>query len=171
MDYQDDNRSIVMSEVMTPEKANFAGHIHGGHLLLLLDRVAYACASRYSRRYVVTLSVDDVIFKQVIDVGELVTCFANVNYVGNSSMEVGIKVIAENLMTGEKRHTNSCFFTMVALDENHKPVKVSPLQCRNMTEIRRYEEAKLRQEIRKQLEETHNEKRRHLHEKLQNNNS
>ena len=112
---QDDRRTLTMSEVMTPEKANFAGNIHGGHLLQLLDKVAYACAARYSGHYVVTLSVDQVIFKQPIHVGELVTCHANINYVGRTSMEVGIKVTAENLETGETRHTNSCYFNMVAL--------------------------------------------------------
>ena len=112
-----DQRTLTMSEVMTPEKVNFSGNIHGGYILKLIDQVAYVCAARYSGHYVVTLSVDNVLFKQSIYVGELVTCYASINYVGRTSMEVGIKIIAENLITGEKRHTNSCYVTMVAVDE------------------------------------------------------
>lgn len=144
---QDDRRTLTMSEVMTPEKANFAGNIHGGHLLQLLDKVAYACAARYSGHYVVTLSVDQVIFKQPIHIGELVTCHANINYVGRTSMEVGIKVTAENLETGETRHTNSCYFNMVALDKNGQPTIVKPLELRNTLDHRRREEAIARKEI------------------------
>ena len=144
---QDDRRTITMSEMMTPEKANFAGNIHGGHLLQLLDKVAYACAARYSGSYVVTLSVDQVLFKKPIHLGELITCYANINYVGRTSMEVGIKVVAENLETGETRHTNSCYFTMVALDKNHKPIAIKPLVIRNELDQRRQEEAKLRKEM------------------------
>ena len=148
----DDRRSLVMSEMMTPEKANFAGNIHGGYLLQLLDKVAYACAARYSGNYVVTLSVDKVLFKQPIHVGELITCLATVNHVGKSSMEIGIRVIAENLETGTKRHTNSCYFTMVALDKDHKPVSVKPLTLRNDIEKERFEEAIIRKEVRKTIE-------------------
>ena len=156
----EDNRTIIMSEIMTPEKANFAGNIHGGYLLQLLDKVAYACAARYSGQYVVTLSVDKVLFKQPIHVGELITCLACVNHVGQSSMEIGIRVIAENLETGEKRHTNSCYFTMVALDKNHKPVSVKPLTLRNDIEKERFEEAIIRKEVRKTIEKEF-QKRKH----------
>lgn len=152
---KDDNRTVIMSEVMTPEKANFAGNIHGGHLLSLLDRVAYACAARYAGSYVVTLSVDKVIFKQPIHVAELVTCYASVNYTGNTSMEIGIKVVAENLITQERRHTNSCFFTMVAMGEDHKAKKVPQLEPRTPTEKRRFEEGKHRREASREAEKTH----------------
>jgi acyl-CoA hydrolase len=151
----EDKRSLVMSEVMTPEKANFAGNIHGGHLLRLLDQVAYACASRYSGRYVVTLSVDQVVFKKPIHVGELVTCYANVNYVGRSSMDIGVKVVAENLITQERRHTNACYFTMVAVDENMKPAQVPVLELKNEKQQRWYEEAKLRRELHVEMAEKH----------------
>ncbi|OGT40895.1 MAG: acyl-CoA thioesterase [Gammaproteobacteria bacterium RIFCSPHIGHO2_12_FULL_36_30] len=140
---------------MTPEKSNFAGNIHGGYLLQMLDKVAYACAARYSGHYVVTLSVDQVYFKQPIHVGELVTCLANINFVGRSSMEVGIKVIAENLETAEVRHTNSCYFTMVALDKNHKPASVKPLVMRNALDRRRNEEAIMRKEIALKVAQEH----------------
>ncbi|MDO8955142.1 MAG: acyl-CoA thioesterase [Gammaproteobacteria bacterium] len=133
---------------MTPDKANFAGYVHGGHLMLLLDQVAYACAARYASLYVVTLSVDQILFKQPIKVGQLVTCYAAVNYVGISSMEVGIKVIAEDLLTHEKRHTNTCYFTMVAVDKAGKPVPVKALEIRNDEERYRFEEATLRRQMR-----------------------
>lgn len=145
----EDSKSIVMAEVMTPDMANFHGNVHGGHILKLLDRVAYACASRYSGKYIVTLSVDQVIFKEAIHVGELVSFYSSVNYVGNSSMEVGIRVIAENLLTQAKRHTNTCYFTMVALDEEGKPTKVKPLELKTPTDNRRYHAALLRKEQRK----------------------
>ncbi|WP_052106940.1 acyl-CoA thioesterase [Coxiella burnetii] len=144
---------------MTPKKVNFAGNIHGGYILKLIDQTAYACAARYSGHYVVTLSVDGVLFKQPIYLGELVTCYAMINYVGRTSMEVGIKVVAENLITGEKRHTNSCYVTMVAVDSNLKPVAVPPLTINDEIEQRRFDEAKMRRETRIQLAKAH-EKRK-----------
>lgn len=160
--HDNDRRSLTMAEVMTPEKANFAGNIHGGHLLQLLDKVAYACSARYSGHYVVTLSVDQVIFKQPIHVGELVTCYANINYVGRTSMEVGIKVVAENLETGEVRHTNSCYFTMISLDKNHKPTAAKPLVMRDATDRRRNEEALMRKEIALTVAKEHQERKKAL---------
>lgn len=141
-------RSIIMSEIMTPDMVNFHGNIHGGYILGLLDRVAYACSARYTCKNVVTVSVDQVVFKQPIYVGELVICYASINYVGTTSMEVGIRVVAENLMTGESRHTNSCYLTMVAVDENGKPTKVQPLVLHTETQKRRYQEAIQRKESR-----------------------
>lgn len=146
--HHENDYSLTMAEIMTPDMANFHGNIHGGHILKLLDCVAYACAARYSGKYIVTLSVDQVIFKEPIHVGELVSFYASVNYVGTSSMEVGIRVIAENLLTQEKRHTNTCYFTMVALDQNGKPTRVRPLELRTETQKRRYQEALLRKERR-----------------------
>jgi acyl-CoA hydrolase len=107
---------LSMTVLMTPDMANFSGKVHGGHILKLLDQVAYACASRYAGMYVVTLSVDRVQFRQPVRVGELVTFFASVNYTGRTSMEVGIKVVSEDIHLGIATHTNSCFFTMVAMD-------------------------------------------------------
>ena len=119
---------LTMTVLMTPDTANFSGNVHGGNILKLLDQVAYACASRYAGAYVVTLSVDRVTFRQPIHVGELVTFLASVNYTGTSSMEVGIKVLAENIRTQTKRHVNSCFFTMVAVDDQRKPQTVPKLR-------------------------------------------
>src|SRR5207237_2068535 len=109
---------LTMTVLMTPDMANFSGNVHGGTVLKLLDQVAYACASRYCGRYVVTLSVDQVTFRQPIHVGELVTFLACVNYTGSTSMEIGIKVVAENIQKRTVRHANSCFFTMVATDDD-----------------------------------------------------
>lgn len=141
-----------MTVLMTPDKTNFFGNVHGGDVLKLLDQVAYACASRYAGKHVVTLSVDQVIFKQPIHVGELLTFLASVNYTGTSSIEVGIKVIAENILTKVVRHVNSCFLTMVAMDENRRPTQVPKFEPLTSDEIRRYKSAELRKEMRKELE-------------------
>jgi acyl-CoA hydrolase len=117
-------------------------------LLKLLDQAAYACASRYAGRYVVTLSVDQVTFRQPVHVGELVTLLACVNHTGSSSMEVGIKVIAEDIRTQAARHVNSCFFTMVAVDDERKPVPVPPLRPFSPDERRRHAAAVVRKEMR-----------------------
>lgn len=141
---------LTMTVLMTPDMANFSGNVHGGAILKLLDQVAYACASRYAGRYVVTLSVDQVMFLQAIHVGELVTFLASVNYTGTSSMEIGIKVIAENIRTQVVRHANSCFFTMVAVDEARKPVSVPPLELVSEDQRRRFEAAQVRKQLRKE---------------------
>ena len=88
---------LSMTVLMTPDQANFSGNVHGGTILKHLDQVAYACASRYAGSYVVTLSVDQVTFRQPVHVGELVTFLASVNYTGLTSMEVGIKEITDNI--------------------------------------------------------------------------
>ena len=144
---------MSMTVLMTPDTANFSGNVHGGNILKLLDQVAYACASRYAGSYVVTLSVDQVMFRQPIHVGELVTFLASVNHTGTSSMEVGIKVIAENIRTQEKRHVNSCFFTMVAVDDERKPVAVPPLRPFTPDERRRHAAAEVRKTMRREMEQ------------------
>jgi len=155
MTENDDHRSITMSRIVTPEKANFTGDMHGGYLLQFLDEVAYTCAVRYCGHYVVTLSVDHVLFKQPIHVGELVTCYANINYVGRTSMEIGMKVTAENLETHNIRHTNSCYFTMVAIDDHKKPTAVKPLEIKTNLDRRRHEEAVMRKEMARTFAEEH----------------
>ncbi len=139
-------RTLEMSLLMTPDYANFIGNVHGGDLLRLLDQVAYACASRYSGHHCVTLSVDKVLFKEPIHVGELVTFRASVNYVGRSSMEIGIRVEAQNIQKRTVRHTNSCYFTMVAI-EGDKTVEVPRLSLDNEEQRRRFEEGKRRREL------------------------
>jgi len=147
------SHQLSMTVLMTPDMANFSGNVHGGTILKLLDQAAYACASRYAGRYVVTLSVDQVMFRQPIHVGELVTLLAQVNYTGTSSMEIGIKVVAENIRSQVVRHANSCFFTMVAVDDAGKPAKVPPLKPVSPDERRRYASAQLRRELRQELEQ------------------
>lgn len=145
------SQELTMTVLMTPDMSNFSGNVHGGSILKLLDQVAYACASRYAGRYVVTLSVDQVMFLQAIHVGELVTFLASVNYVGKSSMEIGIKVIAENIQTQVVRHANSCFFTMVAIDEERKPARVPPLELLTQDQKRRFAAAELRKQLRQEM--------------------
>lgn len=144
---------LTMTVLMTPDMANFAGNVHGGTILKFLDQVAYACASRYAGRYVVTMSVDQVMFRQPIHVGELVTFLAAINSTGTSSMEVGIKVMAENIRTQDMRHANSCYFTMVAVDDNRKPVAVPVLKPADDEERRRHEGAQARRQLRLELEQ------------------
>lgn len=139
---------LSMSVLMTPDKANFSGNVHGGDLLKYLDQVAYACASRYCGHYVVTLSVDQVLFKHAIPVGTLVTFLASVNYTGKTSMEIGIKVISEDIQKGIATHTNSCFFTMVAVGSDGKPTPVPSLEPQSEVEKRRFHDGKMRRELR-----------------------
>jgi acyl-CoA hydrolase len=147
------SHQLTMTVLMTPDMANFAGKVHGGAILKLLDQVAYACASRYAGRYVVTVSVDQVVFRQPVNVGELVTFLASVNYTGTSSMEIGIKVVSENIRERIARHANSCFFTMVALHDDGSPAPVPPLQPANDEERRRHHAAGLRRQLRQELEQ------------------
>ena len=150
----DDQSELTMSVLMTPDMANFSGNVHGGTILKLLDQVVYACASRYSGSYVVTLSVDKVNFKEPIYVGELVTFLASVNHVGSTSMEVGIRVEAQNIQKRTVRHTNSCYFTMVAVDEHGKPREVPKLNLDTEWKRCRFEAAEHRKVLR--LQENHN---------------
>jgi acyl-CoA hydrolase len=142
---------LTMTVLMTPDMANFAGNVHGGTILKYLDSVAYACASRYSGSYVVTLSVDQVMFLQPVHVGELVTFLASVNYTGTSSMEVGIRVVTENIQRRLVRHANSCYFTMVAVDADRKPVPVPPLELVTDEQRARFEKAAQRKLSRQAL--------------------
>ncbi len=149
---QSGSNHLTMTVLMTPDKANFSGNVHGGTVLKYLDEVAYACASRYAGQYVVTLSVDQVMFKQPIHVGDLVTFMASVNYTGTTSMEVGIKVVTEDIRTRQTRHTNSCYFTMVAMDADRKPVPVPPWIPETAEEKRRFAQAQQRRQLRHELE-------------------
>lgn len=137
----------TITELMIPSYANFGGKIHGGILLSLMDKVAYACASKHSSGYCVTVSVDTVDFLQPIEVGELVALIASVHHVGNSSMVIGIKVIAENVHTSTVRHTNTSYFTMVSKDQNDQVKKVPGLILETKEEVRNFLDAVKRREI------------------------
>ena len=142
-----------MSQLMMPQHANIAGTIYGGVILSIADSVAYVCASRHAGPSCVTVSVDQVDFREPIRIGELVTFKASVNCVGRTSMEVGIRIEAENLKTGEKRHTNSCYFTMVALDQKGRPAPVPRLICETRLEKKRFSEGQIRREHARELAE------------------
>lgn len=131
----------IMAELMMPQHANLMGNVFGGVILALVDRVAAVCAIRHAHRQCVTVSVDKVDFREPIHVGELITAFARVNFAGKTSMEVGVKIIAENVLTGEKRHTNSCYVTYVALDDKGRPAEVPAIVPVTADEKRRYERA------------------------------
>jgi uncharacterized protein (TIGR00369 family) len=132
---------VVISELMLPSHSNFNGKIHGGYILSLLDQIAFACASKHSRVYCVTASLDTVDFLAPIEIGELVTMKASVNYVGNSSMVIGIRVEAENIQTGSVKHCNSSHFTMVAKNNDGSSIEVPGLILENDTDIRRFVKA------------------------------
>lgn len=140
---------VTISELMLPSHSNFNGKIHGGYILSLLDQIAFACASKHSGVYCVTASVDTVDFLSPIEIGELVTMKASVNYVGSSSMQIGIRVEAENIQTGVIKHCNSSYFTMVAKDSEGKSVKVPGLILKDRNDIRRFAKSIKRYENKK----------------------
>ena len=129
---------IILTELMLPSYSNFSGKIHGGFILSLMDKTAFTAATKFSGRYCVTASVNRVDFLNPIEVGELVTLKAKVNYVGNSSMVVGIRVISQNMMNGEEKHCNSSYFSMVAKDDSGKSTKVPGLVLSNNEDLRRF---------------------------------
>jgi len=132
----------TITELMIPSFANFSGKVHGGILLGMMDKVAYVCAAKHSGSYCVTVSVDGVEFKEPVEVGELVSLSASVNYVGNSSMIIGIRVESLKPKTGQKKHTNSCYFTMVAKNDDGTLKQVPKLIFQNNEDIRRFWDAK-----------------------------
>ena len=142
----------VMSELMMPQHANIMGNVFGGVVLSLVDRIAAVCAIRHAQKQCVTVSVDKVDFREPIHVGELVSFLASVNYTGTTSMEVGIKVVTENIQRQSVRHANSCFFTMVAVDDERKPVSVPPLVPATPDQQRRHDAAKVRRQLRQEFD-------------------
>ncbi|NBP69516.1 MAG: acyl-CoA thioesterase [Cytophagia bacterium] len=143
----------TITELMIPSYANFGGKIHGGILLSLMDKVAYATSSKHAGTYCVTVSVDKVEFLQPVEVGELVSLHASVNYVGKSSLVVGIRVEAQNVKTGIIKHTNSSYFTMVAKGDDDKPTMVPPLLLEHSEEVKRFIEAMRMKEIKNKVRE------------------
>lgn len=117
-------RTII--ELMVPAYTNFGGKVHGGTLMSMMDKVAYVCASKHAGNYCVTVSVDAVEFLAPVEVGEVVSLMGSVNYVGTKSLVVGIKVVAENIQSGARRHTNTCYFTMVAKNAKGETATVPP---------------------------------------------
>lgn len=151
--------NAIVSEMMMPNQVNNLGHVFGGELLSMVDRAAAVAAMRHAGSPVVTVSIDRVDFKEPIYTGELVTCTARVNFVGRTSMEVGVHVEAENLLSGNKRHTNTCFLTFVAIDSKHRPCRVRPLDLSDPEDERRFREGKRRREVREALDRELHEER------------
>lgn len=137
---------VTITQLMLPSHSNFSGKIHGGYVLNLMDQIAFACASKHSQHYCVTASVNRVDFLNPIDVGELVTLKASVNYTGKTSMVIGVRVESENIQTGKKKHCNSSYFTMVAKNDNGKNVPVPGLILKTKQDVRRYTRSIARQE-------------------------
>lgn len=140
----------IMTELMVPSYANFGGKVHGGTILSLMDRIAYVCSSKHAGTYCVTVSVDTVDFISPIEVGNLVSLYASVNYVGNSSLIIGIKAVSEDLKEYKVRHTNRSYFTMVAVDDNMDPLSIPGLILETSDEVRRFIKSKLRKEYKMQ---------------------
>ncbi len=138
----------TMTELMMPNMANNLGNVFGGVVLSLIDRAAAVAAVRHAKGPCVTVAIERVEFREPIHLGELVIAKANVNYVGKTSLEVGVRVEAENIQTGTRRHTNSCYLTFVAIDENGHPKRVPPVEPETEQEKEWHEHAKLRREIR-----------------------
>lgn len=138
----------IMTELMMPHMANLQGNVFGGVILSLIDRVAAVAAIRHCGGPAVTVSVDRVDFREPIHVGEFVMAKASVNYVGRTSMEVGVRVEAEQIATRQRRHTNSCYLTFVALDDEGHPQEVPRVEPEGRDQVRRYEAAKERRELR-----------------------
>ena len=140
--------SIIMSQIMSPQDVNIAGNVHGGVIMRLIDTAAGAVASRHTRANTVTASIDRLDFHHPVYVGDLVTLKANLNFVGTTSMEIGVRVEAENIITGKVRHTASAYLTFVSLDKNNRPIPVPPLILESDEERRRNKEAQSRREVR-----------------------
>lgn len=138
----------VMTQLMVPQWVNLHGTVHGGYVLMLADQIAYVVACRHAARPTVTASIDEVDFRSPIHVGDVVTLRARVNYAGRTSMEIGVRIEAEDLLTGEVRHTNSCYITMVAVDEKGRPAPVPGLELRTDEERARHARASERREVR-----------------------
>lgn len=150
----------TITELMVPAYANFGGKIHGGILLSMMDKVAYACATKHTGMYCVTVSVENVDFKQPVEVGELVSMDARINYVGKTSLVVGIRVISENVKEGISKHTNTSYFTMVAKDDEGNAAMIPELILENSIDVRRFMEAIFRKFQRSSLRDSMKEIRK-----------
>jgi len=140
-----------------PQNANLLGHVFGGVILGMMDKTAAISAFRHARSACVTASIDRVDFREPIHLGDLVVMKSSVNFAGRTSMEVGVRVEAEDLITGRRRHTNSAYLTFVAVDRNGRPIEVPPLVPETPVEVRRHAAAQERR--RRRLEERNAEER------------
>lgn len=157
-------KSLFMTRLMTPDMSNFSGKVHGGTILKLLDEAAFTCASRYCKTYVVTKSLDQVVFKNPIAVGDLITFKCNINYVGKTSMEVGVRVEGEKIKDKTEYHAISSYFTMVSVDEDGKPMAVPKLTIESETEEKLFKAGEMRCDMRREIQE----RNKKLHVSLDN---
>ena len=139
---------VIMSQIMTPQDVNPSGNVHGGVIMKLIDTAAGVVAQRHARGNAVTASIDRLDFHHPVYVGDLVTLKASLNFVGKSSMEIGVRAESENIITGAVRHTASAYLTYVSLDEVGRPKPAPPLILESEEEIRRNREAQARRETR-----------------------
>lgn len=147
MDFKSiESSQVVLTELMLPTHSNFSGKIHGGYILNLMDQVAFACASKHSSHYCVTASVDKVNFLKPVEVGELLHLKSSINYTGRTSMVVGLRVESENIKTGEIKHCNSSYFTMVAKDDDGNNTPVPGIILDTPEKVRRFSRSITRQE-------------------------
>lgn len=145
---------VTLNQLMLPEDANYMGNVHGGVIMKLVDNTAGLCAMRHAQNQVVTVAIDSMTFYSPVHVGNVLTLSASLNWVGRSSMEVGVRVVAENPLTGECTHTNTAFLVYVALDNTGKPVEAPPLILETDEERRRWAEAEMRQQRRLERRQT-----------------
>ena len=152
--------SIIMTQQMNPQDANLAGNVHGGVIMKFIDTTALAVAVRHARANAVTASIDRLDFHYPVFVGDLLTAQASLNFVGRTSMEIGVRVETENIMTGNIHHTATAYLTFVALDKSGRPMLLPPLILKTEEEQRQNMEAKTRREMR--LKEKMKEKANHI---------
>ncbi len=140
---------VTLAQLMGPQDANLHGNVHGGNIMKLMDEAGASAAMRHAQRPVVTVAVDQVLFREPIHLGDLVTLVAELTYIGRSSMEVRLDVTAQNLVTGQISHTNTAYFVYVALDDHGRPVGVPPLRLETPAEQRLWEAGQRRQALRR----------------------
>lgn len=155
---------VTLTQLMLPHHANGLGHVHGGVIMKMVDETAAISAMRHAQRPCVTVAIDSMTFRERVEVGELLSCTAMVNYVGRTSIEVGVKVSAENPITGETTHTNSAYLVFVALGEDDRPCAVPDLILETDDDRRRYDEGRERQEYRLSQREKRARQRTQSHE-------
>ncbi len=139
---------VSLAQLMQPQHASYLGFVHGGEIMRLIDEVGALACMRHAGRYVVTVAVDQIHFNEPIRVGDLVLLTAEVSFVGRTSMEVEVQVVAEDPITGQRRHTNTAYLVYVALDDQGRPTPVPPLILETEAQRRRFEEARRRREQR-----------------------
>jgi uncharacterized protein (TIGR00369 family) len=147
--------AVELHHFMMPEHANLMGNVHGGIIMKLVDEAGALCAMRHAQRPVVTIAIDSMTFHSPVKVGDVVNMRAHLNYVGRTSLEVGVEVTAENPITGQQTHTNSAWVVYVGLGDDGNPTEMPPLELVSDDERIRWEEAKLRQARRLKHEHRH----------------